>query len=695
MTGIHRSHRIIFRASNARWREFRLFAGLIPAVFAAVTIAQGSPGTLQIPKEHPRIFFTKPDVQIFKTRLNGPYIPREGNNPRTIIRENAFAYVVSGNKEAAAKAIEAALKLCTPNLGERAQGGGDWFDDILDIGICYDWCYPVLGEAKEKLGTTLINSMDKWNYTTHMSRGAGHNMSTENSLAPLAAGLAMYGEAPNAEKWLLDARRVVVEECIEGYLDKFNPDGDDMEGTQYHGARYQGEGIWCWIWLKGTGENLFTPRHPQLINAISWWIYMLEPFFEDGRPFHLNQGDTSTRGITARNVTSAAGLSLAAKDPFAGWYVSQGGLSGWEAIALKPDAIKAPAEGLPLYKFFRPNMAIIRSGWNIAEGSKDTQFTFTCRDYMQGWHCHQDVNHFTIARRGELAIDSGVYASNSDHARNYERATVAHNSILVYDSEEPLPPDVTARDGGQVFRNNTDFVKRTGATEIGWKTYDRSDFRAFGVGEGYYYMCGDGANAYNYTDFRKVENFTREAVYIGQIDPPVIVIFDRVTATKAASKKTWLLHTIQEPRIDGSTVTVNHREGQLTVQSLLPKDPAIVSIGGPGKQYWVDDPGRNYPASRRGADADDVGWHGNWRVEISPSKQAAIDQFLTVLYPSDPGSPAPASKLIEAQGKVGCEVLVAGKTFRIMFNIDGPTGGTFNGAPFSVSDPNLKVLNFK
>ncbi len=60
----------------------------------------------------------------------------------------------------------------------------------------------------------------------------------------------------------------------------------------------------------------------------------------------------------------------------------------------------------------------------------------------------------------------------------------------------------------------------------------------------------------------------------------------------------------------------------------------------------------------------------------------------TIQEPKIDGSPTPASKLIETQGKVGCDVLVAGKTFRVMFNSDGPTGGTFNGAPFSVSDPN-------
>jgi hypothetical protein len=664
-----------------------LIAWVAWSAFVSAGIGAASAAALKIPAEHPRIFFTKADVAKFREQSRGVYAPQPGNSARNVIRENGFAYLIGGDRAAANTAIAAAIALSTPEVSKSPQGSHDNFEDLLDIAICYDWCRPVLGTAAETLRRPLIDAMEKYDYLQKMFRGAGHNMSTENSLAPLAAGLALHGEHPNAEKWMLEARRVVVDECMSGYQDKLCPDGDDFEGTQYHGARYQGEAIWCWLWFKGTGENLFTAQHPQLINAVSWWIYMLEPFLDEDRPFHLSQGDTTHRGISARKITSAAALALAAGDPYAGWYASLGRLKGWEAIALQPRRRTAPAHGLPLYRFFRRNMAIIRSGWDISADSRDTQFTFTCRDYMQGWHCHQDVNHFTISRRGELAIDSGVYAGNSDHARNYERATIAHNSMLVYDPAEPLPPDVTARDGGQVFRNDRQFVERTGAKLVAWQTYDRSDFRAFGVGRGYYYMCGDGTNAYNYRDFRKVENFTREIVYVGQVDPPIVVIFDRVTAAKPSAKKTWIMHTIQEPTLAGSTATVRHRAGQLIVQSLLPRQAVISTVGGPGKEYWVADPGQNYSASRKGGEAGDQGWHGNWRIEISPAAPAATDHFLTVLYPCDPGAAAPVTASIESGTRAGCEVAVGGGRFRILFNTSGATGGTFDGQPFAVSDP--------
>jgi heparin/heparan-sulfate lyase len=550
------------------------------------------------------------------------------------------------------------------------------FEDLIDIALCYDWCHVALGDARATLARTLIAAMEEHDYPRRMRRGPGHNMQTENSLAAQAAGLALYGEHPRAEHWLRESRAAVVDEAMTGHLDRFCPDGGDFEGVQYHGARYQGEGIFAWVWLKGTGENLFTPDHPHLMNGVNWWIYLLEPHL-DG--VHIVQGDTNNRGIMERNAISAACLSLGANDPHAGWYALKR-LRGWAAVALRPEVSRPPADGLPPYRFFRMGMAAIRSGWDIGPNSRDTLFTFLCRDYMQGWHCHQDVNHFTISRRGELAIDSGVYAGNSQHMRDYARRTIAHNSLLVYDPEEPLPPGVNTRDGGQVFHNDEQSLKRTGAPPLGWRTYDSCDFKAFGVGPGYYYMCGDGTQAYNYRDFRKVDRLTREVVYIHEVDPPVVVVFDRIVATKPESRKTWLLHTIHEPQVSGRTTTVSEKEGQLIVQSLLPDQAQIEVVGGPGREYWVADPGVSCPPPNGRI-------RGSWRLEISPSAASTADEFLTVLYPCDPGAAAPVSRVVRQADRTGCHVLVNGSEYTLLFNPRGETGGTFNGIPFATTDP--------
>jgi heparin/heparan-sulfate lyase len=589
-----------------------------------------------------------------------------------VVRENGFAYVVSGDVAAAEPAIAKAVSLCKPGLGRDPNSD---FEDLIDIAICYDWCHAVLGSAREILAGALIAAMEEHDYPRRMRRGPGHNMHTENSLAAEAAGLALYGEHPRAEHWLRESRRAVVDEAMTGHLDRFCPDGGDFEGVQYHGARYQGEGIFAWIWYKGTGENLFTRDHPHLMNGVNWWIYLLEPHLNG---IHIIQGDTNNRGISERNAISAACLSLGANDPHAGWYAIQR-LRGWAAVALRPDVTQPPREGLPLYRFFRMGMVAIRSGWDIGPQSRDTLFTFLCRDYMQGWHCHQDVNHFTISRRGELAIDSGVYASNSQHMRDYARRTIAHNSLLVYDPDEPLPPGVQTRDGGQVFHNDEGFLERTGAPLQGWRTYDSCDFKAFGAGPGYYYMCGDGTRAYNYRDFPKASLVTREVVYINELNPPLIVVYDRIAATKPSSKKTWLLHTIHQPQVSGRTITAVEKDGQLIVESLLPEHARIEIIGGPGKEYWVGDPGMNCPPPNGRI------W-GSWRLEISPSTQSVDDVFLTLLYPCDVGSAAPRSEIVKRDGRTGCRVLIAGKEYLVLFNIRGQPGGTFNGVPFATNE---------
>jgi hypothetical protein len=269
---------------------------------------------------------------------------------------------------------------------------------------------------------------------------------------------------------------------------------------------------------------------------------------------------------------------------------------------------------------------------------------------------------------------------------DYARRTIAHNSMLIDDSQEPLPGNVRTRDGGQICHHDADgeWLKRTGLKQVAWKTYDTANFKTFGVGDDYYYMCGDATNAYNLKDFKKCELFTREIVYIHEIDPPVIVIFDRVVSTKRTSRKTWLLHTHEEPQIGGAAATISQKHGgQLIVQSLLPAKAQIRVVGGPGKEYWVDDPGINVAERVNGA----------WRIEVSPSDEEASTNFLTVLYPCDPGSAAPVSKVLEQNGHTGCGLLVAGRNYEILFNNTGQNGGTLNGKPLVTTDANAAKPN--
>ncbi|MEZ6082206.1 MAG: hypothetical protein R3C56_42985, partial [Pirellulaceae bacterium] len=64
------------------------------------------------------------------------------------------------------------------------------------------------------------------------------------------------------------------------------------------------------------------------------------------------------------------------------------------------------------------------------------------------------------------------------------------------------------------------------------------------------YAAGDATKAFS-SD--KVSLFTRQFLHIR---PGYIVIFDRVKSTDPAMEKCWLLHTIDEPTIDGRIARV-------------------------------------------------------------------------------------------------------------------------------------------
>jgi heparin/heparan-sulfate lyase len=105
-----------------------------------------------------------------------------------------------------------------------------------------------------------------------------------------------------------------------------------------------------------------------------------------------------------------------------------------------------------------------------------------------------------------------------------------------------------------------------------------------------------------------------------------------VVSTQPTFKKTWLLHSQNEPTIQANTIsfesTQNGRNGRLHNTVLLPsqENQQIEKIGGPGKEYWVD--GKNWGTVTQ----EDA---GQWRVELSPKKAALSDEFLNVIQVMD------------------------------------------------------------
>src|SRR6185295_1194135 len=81
--------------------------------------------------------------------------------------------------------------------------------------------------------------------------------------------------------------------------------------------------------------------------------------------------------------------------------------------------------------------------------------------------------------------------------------------------------------------------------------FEMGHFAAFEPGERFDYVAGDATRAYTYpwsglgdNPSRRVEEAVRQIVFL---KPDLVVVFDRVEATKAGYEKTWLLHTVGAP----------------------------------------------------------------------------------------------------------------------------------------------------
>jgi len=314
----------------------------------------------------------------------------------------------------------------------------------------------------------------------------------------------------------------------------------------------------------------------------------------------------------------------------------------------------------------------MNSGW----GENDTYAMFIagrqtpCRK-------HFDENHFTIYKKGFLALDSGARGRSVnrsffgaaddprniavDHEINYYYDTVAHNSILIYMEGEQLPGY-----WGQPSDINTGGMNKNYGAQV----------KAFETNDRFTYIASDATGCYHE---EKSQEVVRQFLFLY---PDYFVVFDRVSSKTPQQKKTWLLHTQHEPEVCGDTFFAEHREGKIFVRTLLPQAFRSEKIGGPGKEFWAG--GRNWPV-RKDAEQDwqkltpDQHLFGCCRMEISSTRPHQRELFLHLIQVGDRRElqkMAP-SRRVESGQQAGVEFQAGEATVRVLFNSEGDVGGSF------------------
>ncbi len=643
-------------------------------LLALVLLSSAPAQTWKIRTGHPRIYLTSRDLSGLRSRCKGPFKKlyetfRKGGawilsrkagtdwSDLTNLPYPAFLYLVTGE----ARYLEKTKEFFRA-LAARPPRDTYLTPEWLRAGsMAMDWTWEALTPAERKTFGTAWIGMAEWVLKNVWRHSDFNNHFVNEHLAVLYPAVLLWGEgietartaallktgtdyllnhavpAANEIAGTLSTRKWPKALAFAPYLAEPSRPGSKsyfFAGGQAEGFSYNDWGyarplaLTCEMWRTATGQDLF--KHSSFFRGQGvWHAYAARP---DGEGLARDEDCPSGFRLGENMKTFMHLLAARLKDPLSEWVAERVTWrypqKAWKELLWRDPGLKprSPAEtGLPLAACF-PKLGHVyfRSSWKNPESAFAL---FQCGPFYAG-HQHLDNNTFVIHRSGSLAIDSGTNEYTS-HRANYYCRTIAHNGVLIYDPSEKFggsvwgpggPPG--SNDGGQMRGHPT---TRTGLFRPGCPS-DTGRILYFADSPGAAYCVGDATRAYNP---KKVKRALRAFLHLRPGTPDrgiepydTFVVYDVVEPLKSLHA-TWVIHSIEKPRIEGDRFLIAHDRGRLAGQVLLPSKAKLRLVGGKGRECWVD--GRNYPPVRKKPDPE----AGAWRIEFDfPSTALVVLQVL-------------------------------------------------------------------
>ena len=657
-------------------RMLLISAGLVAGLLLAPAPGQ----TPQIRKGHPRIYVIPTDVPILRSRVSGVYSSlfaefqkadwimnkTPGNSPSdaTNLPYPAFMYLIKGEtkyRDKVKEFFEAILK----NPPHDKFLAPEW---IRAGCMALDWIWTDISATERNRYAGVLLDLSDWLLKNAYRHSDFSNQFVLEHLSVLYTGVLLHGEGIQTSRvknlldtgtnWLVNHAVPAANEiagtlstlqwpkrpALAPYLEARSRPGDPetlyFVGGQAEGFSYNDWGyarpltLTTEMWRVATAQDLF--QNASFFRGQSvWHAYGIRPDTrtfarsEDcGSGFHPGENLKSFIHLVASRVRDPLAEYLGAQIKWR--YVQK----AWKEMLWRDPGLEAKSPrdlGLPLAACF-PKLGHVyfRNAWDNAYSAFAL---FQCGPFYAG-HQHLDNNTFVLHRTGSLAIDSGTNDYTS-HRGNYYCRTIAHNGVLVFDPEEPFSGSTWSpvgtggsNDGGQM-RGYA--ISRAGEFKPGCPS-DTGMITLF-LNSPFVAGCvGDATRAYS---SKKVHQALRAFFHIrapeskpGAATLDTFVVFDVLNLVKAKSA-TWVIHSLEKPKVQGNTFVITHNQGQLTGHFLVPDAPAITLVGGPGKESWVN--GKNYPPVQKPPDPE----AGAWRLEADIPAAA-----LVVLYTQKKGAAA-------------------------------------------------------
>ena len=536
-----------------------------------------------------------------------------------------------------------------------------------------DWLWDEFTpQEREEIGQRLIEHVQQALFKPGIQRRAGvgsapHRQSMYGVVSLALPGGLLFYNAGIDDKRALELLKLGYDVNMKMLAYRAEAALDDGGGASsclaYQFGKYMlSEWNFMYMWGAATGESVaakwpYLTLHP---NYVMWNLLPGGHEFGYGSTYHVYGGGNKLdimhwlythmshyMHFFGESAPEMAALAQYLRDEIGGSFNSENGsvypflLTGLE---------KAPASQLPsalpsARHFENMGQVFMRTGHEPDE----TYAMFACGGVVES-HRHFDATHFTIYKRGFLALDTGAREGATDNVSDYFPQTIAHNCILL--------------DGkGQ--------IKQVGSRTTAFETEPL-----------FTYVAGDATPVYPES---KCELMVRQFVFI---PPDHFVVFDRATSTQAEYTKTWLLHHANEPMLAGKAWYSDQDRGRIFCRTLLPADAVLEKVGGPGKEFWVN--GVNYPLDagqselfrKQGYDIPKREYKevpelaGRWRMEVKPGSPRKEDIFLHLIQVGDQSLQAMCDAQVTTAGGTATITFDAlGKSVTLSFATVGAVGG--------------------
>ena len=579
------------------------------------------------PAEHPRLYLRARDLDDLKRRTTHPVLQpvwerlqhEAKGKAQTRVEVDAVRYLLTRDPELGKATIQLALETLEHSSFDLSKQ-----DITRPIGrmmvtgaIVYDWCYPLLTSEQKKRFLDAVPAP---------RQATGVRLSAARGRLGHRPRLRVDDHARHAVGRHRHLRRVS-RRCTSSPRNRFfsqhlparnwwYPGHAFHQGSAYAETRFVSDMYPLWIFDRLGAGNVYNPEQRYVPYQ---WIYMRRP---DGQL--LRSGDGQFKSPQLRSLLCAS------------YYGDGYVLADYSEVprhGARPDlrvplgairtCSRAPSKSCrSLATWASPfGWMVARTGWGadsvIAE-MKVNVYNFTN-------HQHLDAGAFQIYYKGAAGHRFRPLRRHRRRLRqpaSLQLRQAHHRPQFATDLRSGRKVRATFRnDGGQRLPNDWHEPRSLDVLLNPANGYKTGTVLGHIETPEYSWLAGDITAAYS----AKAREVKRAFVFLnlgpdttGRRPVATLIVFDKVVSSNAGFRKYWLLHSVEEPSIQGNSFTVSRGDGKLVDTVLLPppRNTDLSKIGGLGKEFWVF--GENFPNQPK-HDAAATYEPGAWRVELSPN----------------------------------------------------------------------------